>query len=348
MNTINIDSLRIRIKSDYVKLKASALTDDYARLNLETGQITEEEEEKSKRLKIRKEGYRYDFSVRRFQFNGVTNCYLVMTLNAKMLRSGYFSGLTLDNLRQIYSDIQNLNVVEFSWETFMILSFATDIDFSLDYKASNEEYVTHLNNLIELTPFSRERDRGYKSYHGGLEWNSRSSADSSNPYIKTYDKAEELWSRSSQFAERFLNNEDIKDRKRFEFTIKDANHLSRFDFADTSLLSIVTSTQLQRIKMMRIVTGKVFDTDTAYLNDYTTEDQLKPDRVVLLQALRFMHESGYVDNNSIEWLTGPLNKSNRAKYRKKLMSLHKQFIQPMTVSKCKVKSNPITDIIFGG
>jgi hypothetical protein len=340
---IKIDSLRIRIKAKHVEFLDSELTDQYARLNINTAELVAEDD-KTQRLTKEVDGCRYDFQIRRYNIKGDTDVYFVMTINAKMLRYNYFDGLTQQNIQDIYQEVMGFDIVKFSWGVFVNRSYTVDIDFSLDFVADQNEYQSFLHQLQYLTPFTKERDRGYKNHEGGLEWNSRANSNQSNPYIKTYNKEIEMRSRSWKFMHSFLEDKSLDNLCRFEFTIKGSNHLKSFGILNSSLYSILGLSQEVRKLMLKGVTSKVFDLKKHSNYRVIEGHELKPDKKVLLQSLRAMADMGFTSADALDYITKYLKGSNKTKYKNKVLLLWNTYIEPMTL-RAKVE-NPVLDLIL--
>ncbi len=303
----------------HVKIVNAGLYDDYAKLNLNTGEIITDNKEKPIRVTVKGTGFNYEMAIRKFQIGMVTDHYLVIILNTKMLKKRYFKGLTVKNVQDVYDEIIGFNLVSFSWEDFLTKSFCTDIDICLDYTLHLNSFNIQLNSLIDATPYSQARDRGYKRHNNGIEWNNRTTATISNPFLKVYDKERELWSRSHVFTERYLKAEDLKDMKRIEFTIKDSHHLMDLNISDTSLMSILEISQLNRIVMLRTVMNQVFDiAQVIHGGDVSGE---KPEHTVWVQVMRYMQGKGLNKKAATNYLIAELNTNNKSKYRKKLGAL---------------------------
>lgn len=309
----------------HVKIVNAGLYDDYAKLNLTTGEIITDNKEKPIRITEKGTGFNYEMAIRKFQIGMVTDHYLVIILNTKMLKKRYFEGLTLNNVHDVYDEVIGLNLVSFSWEDFLTKSFCTDIDICMDYILNLNSFNIQLNSLLDATPYSQARDRGYKRHNNGIEWNNRTTATNSNPFLKVYDKERELWIKSNVFAECYLKDEEMKDMKRIEFTIKDGNHLMDLNISDSSLKSILEISPLNRIEMMRTVMNQVFDiTQVAHYGDVSGE---KPEHTVWVQAMRYMQGKGLNKEAATKYLIAELNTSNRSKYRKKLGALWRANVE---------------------
>ncbi len=309
----------------HVEIVNAGLNDDFAKLNLTTGEIIKEDKEKPIRITVKQKGFNYEMVIRKLTLGRATDHYLLILLNTKMLKEKYFEGLTQTNIRDIYDAIMGLGLVKFSWEDFLLKSNCTDIDVCMDYELDRSSFNKHLQSLMEITPFSRERDQGYKPYDNGVEWNNRKTATNSNPFLKIYDKERELWSQSNIFTEGYLKDEDIANRKRIEFTFKDANHLKYLKVTDSSLVSILNITQIDRMQMMKKIMHKVFDINQ--MIDEVQDSEEKPDRTVLVRAMRYMYSNGLGKEAATKFLITDLNTSNKSKYRKKLKELWQSKVE---------------------
>lgn len=346
MNKLKIDSLKIRIPVNLIKLKNDQLFDKWGKINLSSGLIIENKKEEP--IRFRSEmpgGFSYEMVIRRHYIRGVSNYYLNIILNSKMVQENYFHGLTLNNIEKVYDDIMSLGWVHFDFNTMLHKSISTDIDFCLDYTATKEDYNHQLTYLKELTPPSQKRDRGYKIHDRGVEWNTRKGATISNPFVKIYDKEFELTTRSNDFRLAYLLEEDITDIRRIEFTIKDASHLQDVGVLATSLSTLLSLDTGQKQYMMQRTMNKIFKYDKKVLRGSVKKVTLEPSRALILESLRFMIDHNYTLQDAGNYLTKTMNTTNKSKYRAKLDTLYRLYIKDLEKDSKTIEAERILNLL---
>lgn len=307
---------------NYVNLIDSELTDEYASLNISTSELSDFCQ--PFKLKYKFKGVEYFFSVRNYKINGVVDKYLTMIINSKMLRESYFEGLTISNIRIIYEDILSFKLFKISFYDFLNRSFATDVDFFLDYFQEDSKYHKDIEAFKQLTPYTQKRDRGYKLYDGGIEWNERDSSTYANPFVKIYHKELELWSENNRFSEAYLVDSDITDRKRFEVNVKGKNELKKCGITKSSLAWVLSSSQQLRYKLMANSMGRVLD--SSKISDGCLESrnwvELSNADTVLKNMIRALYINGMEWEEIFSISTNGLESKRKSDYKKKLLPLY--------------------------
>lgn len=351
MYKIKLDSLKLRIDLRHVKIIDKDLKDEFSLINITTGEIPMDEQEADKtfkrtRKRFNKFGCKYEFVLKKFQFAGVVNDYLIINLHSKMRGPKMLNGIEHDGLKQIYQDLIDLKVAYFDYYTFLNWSRVTDADFFLDYKSEEKEFKDFVGKMKSLTPLTRERDRGYKEYDGGIEWNTRRGAGSSNPYMKCYSKEPEMRKRFGRYLHHYITEEELSNRRRFEFTIKNAAHFRSFGIKDFSLNAVVNIGQSHRLKMMQGVANKNLTFQYPLQIKLGGEENLRPKEIYHLNVLQHIHQKSDGFGEIVKNLTATMDKKNRYAYKKQLEVLYSRFIAKVNVRDVFIGKNPVLSLIM--
>lgn len=190
----------------------------------------------AKPITIERNGIKLRFSLAEipdWQDKKNTLKFIRITLNAKLLKQRYFEGITNENKLLLYNQLISYNVIRFSFKTFLNGS-VSDIDICYnDYTPSLKHFSSALDCAI-LDSLDKKRylkkffDTATGNY--GLSFNQRQTASPSQPFIKLYHKEHELYNRSPEFWNTYLQKDyckQIKNLTRIEVTIKNYAHKRR-------------------------------------------------------------------------------------------------------------------------
>ena len=333
---IEIDSLKFRISIDLVQLNPhSTLMDKWYEWN-ETSNELYPLHKRVPRQIINKIGYKYEYYIQHVK----SQRYLFIKINSKMLESRYLEGITLSNIKLIYEEIIKQEVVFFSFEHFLTKSFCTDVDFKKDFRSPSKEYKKHLKHLRIITP-QRKDSYGYDPYHGGLNWNGRSTKNpASHPNFKVYDKEAELATRSRKFTEVHLVGQDLTNLRRLEFTLKNKEHMESVQILNSCLQTLLNLTQQQKETILEKVVNKCLDTDFSIIDeDEVDESDLSPAQLNLLNSLRLALKYSTCMQQAIDMLTIGQTVKNKHKYAKKYSELYEKYIFKTVEDNIEVQGN---------
>lgn len=241
-NTGLIDSLKIRIRMDKIKIIDKRLIEDYIEYypNIERLDDDIEQQQLGDNLQKAKplvkiiNGITYRLYVKAFiDKNKTAQEYLVLQLSAKMLKKKYFEGITKDNFKLILDDINALNIVHLS-QTALLDGLVSDIDICIN-QLIDEKSLKVAFSLIHNFPraskkplmhfINQTNQKGLKNL--GVDFNKREKATNSTPYCKIYHKGHELLSKSVIFYKAFLEpmkKNVLNNLVRYEFTVKASKH----------------------------------------------------------------------------------------------------------------------------
>lgn len=337
-NKINIDSLLLRLPltSELVQIISSSFNDRYVLINTSTGE--ELNYNKQNEISLLNDHINYKFWIRTKHIRGITNSYLYMIITSKMLKNKYFKGITQSNIKYIYDELMELNIFHCSFKTFMEVSSVTDIDFKQDDYLNSNDYDEVKHQFRSITKETKQSGKGYQNYKSGIAWNTRKNATKTKPFVKVYDKEKQLISECENFRSVYLNKWNIKDLKRFEFTIKDLKHLNRLGISKNSLQAIISLTNEEKLKIKRQTLDSILEKDNIQKTEIKSEDKLNPNDQVIYNLISMVKTD---DDYSKILKSASINLSTRQK--KSFMSRWKNRKQMFEISDMTVKNSFINE-----
>lgn len=227
---IAVDSMKLRIPMANVKVIDNALNSRWLYVNELTGEI-DESYSKDKEVFIKEPGIGIKYKIEKIPVERKVKPFLTMSLPSKILKQNYFEGITINNIKSVYHNIQDHHVVQFSFGDFLNSSSCTDVDLKYDffYNGDFKKGIEELENLVKETKEQGAGARMFKQKtNQGIEFsNRRTTSIVRHPYLKFYHKGLELMYQSKIFYSRYLNHVDIKDIIRCETTVKNKKHFRR-------------------------------------------------------------------------------------------------------------------------
>ncbi|KFF15079.1 hypothetical protein IW20_15585 [Flavobacterium hydatis] len=243
-NTGLIDSLKIRVKLDKVKILDKRLITDFIayypsieHLDNDGNEQTKLGDDYRKAEPFTKiiNGITYRFYIKAFiDKNKLAHEYVVFQISAKMLKKRYFEGITSSNYHLIVDDINSFGVLKVSKEDFL-QGLVSDIDICInqliDLKSLKTAFSFILQNpnsgRLPLIHHINNSNALKGTANLGMDFNKREKASNSAPYCKIYHKGFELLSKSIIFYKAYLEpmkKAVIDNLVRYEFTIKAHKH----------------------------------------------------------------------------------------------------------------------------
>lgn len=246
-NTGLIDSLKIRVKLEKVKILDKRLITDFIAYYPDLESLdNDKDNEKPQQLlgdNYRKaepftkiiDGITYRFYIKAFiDKNKLAHEYVVFQISAKMLKQKYFEGITSENFNIIVDDINSFGVLKVSKKDFLE-GLVSDIDICInqliDLKSLKTAFAFIQQNpnkgKLPLIHHISQSNTLKNTHNLGMDFNKREKASNSAPYCKIYHKGFELQSKSSIFYSKFLSpmKASVLDNLvRYEFTIKAHKH----------------------------------------------------------------------------------------------------------------------------
>ena len=182
-----------------------------------------------------------------------------------------------------------------------------------------------LSNSKPHTEFDKGALKFWRKDNKGLQWNKRNTTKvRTAPFLKIYSKTLDFKTKSNVFA--LSHFESIpEDLWRFEFTIKNKDHLDSFKLGNT--LSELISIPVEQIETMSIKSLK------AVLNQNQRElkqtEGIPPKDVYEVNGLVMLLDSGHQWHIIKERMLTSLTGSNRSKKLKRMQELFEDYIRPM-------------------
>ncbi|MDB4494119.1 hypothetical protein N9233_02915, partial [Flavobacteriales bacterium] len=175
------------------------------------------------------------------------------------------------------------------------------------------------------TDFDKGAKKFWRKDNKGLQWNKRETTKvRTAPFLKIYSKTLDFKTKSNVFA---LNHFDTipQDLWRFEFTVKNKDHLSSFGHGNTfdKLISLTA----EQIDTMSIKSLK------AVLNQNQRElkqlEGIPPRDVYEVNGLVMLLDSGHQWHTIKQRMLSSLTGSNRSRKLKRMQDLFEDYIRPM-------------------
>lgn len=347
-NSIRIDSLKLRIPLSLVNIKDKYIFDHYISVNNRTGEFDPEEYKiKAREYKLSNTSKVKIGIERRNTLHGQSEECLIILLNSKIQGKPYFQGLHFDNSKSVYSDLMGLNVFDVDFDTF-VRSECTDIDFKFDELMSQDTWNSLLDEFMRLTIPSAELDKGYKRFkptkknplNNGLQYNKRATATIAQPFFKLYWKGGELLTHPDQkgsldFYEEHLKHDisedQIKQIVRIETTIKNKEHAKKLGIESTTLLSLLSLTELEKETMFRKIISKhlIKPNRDIKIERAKDNDKMNPtEQIFYVAIMSLMTTSNLTSTEAIETLLQTIeDKSAKSKKRTALKQIYKAHIE---------------------
>lgn len=325
MNSISVDSLKVRIPIEKVELLDSTMFSDKILMDAETHEV--EKEFKQKRFTHQYDGITTSFGLEnQVTANQKVKTYLVLLFNSKLLHSNYFDGITMQNIETVYYRIMAMKKVSFSYLDFLSAE-STDVDFKMDTVNQNfERSVKHIHTHAKA---SKKIGVGCNAFtqptNLGIEFGKRESATPASPFLKLYHKGLELLNGSSFFYRKYIKGgQDVTDLVRLETTIKNKKHFRKYDIADTTLKNVLSLSQDKLESIIRDVLKIHLE---PRLTPIKTPSDMKPQDTVYFNAITLLMGQDRPYNLVREMLTQSMNKDQRYKTRKRLDSIYEHAIR---------------------
>lgn len=328
VNPWAVDSLKIRIPLNRVKVLDSSIGDTVARVSMSTGNILEEAP--TTKASRDERGIKTVFSIEQRATEYSTVQYLIILINAKQLGARYFEGITASNVADLHGYLMSLEVVVFSLKE-LLKGECTDIDFRKDFNANEEDMKEALNHMHQQATPSTDYDKGSKLFwkkdNKGLQFNKRNTTKvRTAPFLKVYSKTLDLQHKSNVFA--LAHFDSIPQNLwRLEFTVKNKKHLASFDVGNTlsDLLSLTPSEidAMSKRSLKAVLQPRKLD---PHVNDERTisNKDLKE-----LNYLILLLDTGMQWHTLKEAVLRGLDRSARSRGLKRLNELYDTYIRPI-------------------
>ena len=355
-----IDSLKIRIPIEQVKIINEILGDEYYVFSKTTGEEITDESFKKNAYFHELNGCKTYYKIEKQNLQkGAISTYLTILLTSKILAKDYFKGLQKSTALQVYDKLMDQKVISISFETFMF-SECTDTDIKIDLVPSVPvmQIVKELFKLAKPKKLAIEGCSIYtKKDNLGIQFALRKTSRYINcPYLKFYEKIRELKYHSEEFYKNnFIGLDLPKEILRIETTIKNKNHFNHFKQSSTTLCSILDN--LQNIGTLAF--KKAFESHLNVVPEFIDHKKEIGAEVKLAIKDRLIHhaikknmEMGLPYNLAVEAviMDCATNKSERYKLKKQIQKIFKIKGSPQ-VKKGEINMATfryVSDMISGG
>lgn len=331
---VSIDSFKWRLPIEFVKIIDKNILARIIKqeVNIETGEIINEEEIQSNSLKVQFEYYHIHFAVT----NTFNQTEVVVLINSKLLESKYLNGVTLGNIKEVYDKIISCNILDVTFEDFLGGN-CTDIDFKKDIKVESTK---------EFDAFTLELERNTKPKKGigfgckrnstlvnkGIQWNRRESATPANPFIKIYHKeTEAIYNKNKDFFTHYVGLEHFKNIVRIEATIKNKNMAQKLGIKSLKLSDVLRLTNDETDKIIEYGIKQNLE---QRIRNYKPKklNQLSPQDKMNYAALTFIIDQGFTFETAIEHLLSSFtseqnDRNQKTRNKKRLFKIYEEQIK---------------------
>ena len=261
-----VDSLKLRIPFNEITIINSEIVDKIGIYNAESGEVIEEPKPRNwyrieKKNERGEKLYSYKLSIENITLEkGRVSKHLCIQLNSKILERDYLKGLTPGTIEKAYNTLMKERIVSFSLEAFLNAE-STDIDFKKDI--INEHFIKSIEVLYSMSIPYKKAKQGANIFrektNKGIEWSNRRTATPTNPFLKLYHKGLQCVSSKDMlpFYYEFLKPgevqglEQIEDRVRIEYTLKNKKHLKKYGIESHRLKDILSISQEKKNDMLK-------------------------------------------------------------------------------------------------
>lgn len=242
----SIDSLKLRISIDNVKIINEVLGDEYFVFSKRTGEEITDENFKRNAYFHEEKGCKTFYKIEnQITKDGIVLPYLTILFTSKILGVDYFKGIQRTTVFEVYEQIIKQQVVYMTFEDFMF-GECTDTDVKIDLipRVEATEIINTIYSLAKPKKLAIEACSIYRRKTNlGIQFALRKTSKYINcPYLKFYEKIRELNSKSEEFYHNHLSGLNLpKEILRVETTIKNKKHFKHFGQENTTLDSVTNN-----------------------------------------------------------------------------------------------------------
>ena len=328
-NTPKIDSLRIHLPFDRVKIVSNSLDKSLTTINAD-GEVIEEHIQ-TRKHKI-KNGIGVSYAKVKFCKGKVNKTYLTIGFSAKLLQEKYLQGINKGNIEEVYKYIIEQEEVQFTFDTFLNAK-VVDVDICMDYmlETSTKE-VCQIAYKLTQDKYKPIANLFNQKNNVGIEWNKRlyvGKAYKTKQYLKYYSKGMEILNKSYDFYQTYLKpqfrlaEQDVDRWLRIETTIKNKNHFQSYGKDISTLRELLLSDLIESKEYFQRPINTYMNGVNTLVIPRTREGLSLRDRgtIHLMQCkMELGNLNSYqVIESLVEWLEadkGGLTKEERYKARK--------------------------------
>jgi len=352
-----VDSLKLRIPFNEITIINSEIVDKIGVYNAESGEVIEEPKPRNwyrieKKNKRGEKLYSYKLSIENITLEkGRVSKHLCIQLNSKILEKDYFKGLTPGTIEKAYNILMNERIVSFSLEAFLNAE-STDIDLKKDI--INEHFIPSIEVLYSMSIPYKKAKQGANIFrekdNKGIEWSNRRTATPTNPFLKLYHKGIQCVSSKDMlpFYREYLKPgemqglEQIEDRVRIEYTLKNKKHLKKYGIVSHRLKDIISISQEKKNDMLKDIIS--YHLEAREPQSIKPKEGLAPMDMILYSTMSDMVENTIRSKDDIVKKHIEFIEEKNARYRakKRLNMIFDTYIS----TRIKAKENESISSLF--
>ena len=254
-NFAKIDSFTLLIPLEKVDVVSSTFLESYKKI-YDTGEIEDDESFYNSYAKTENKDTKTFLKYKKVNrlFNGELREFLQVMLTSKLLLQDYFTGINESNIHRLYQYIIEDGIIYITESNFLSAP-VTDIDICKDYQTDLTQFKDLKQVLLaNVIPTKLKYVRATKvnsKASFGIQYNERSKATPSAPFVKLYFKTAELnKEKTKDFKETNLQaySEIIEQGiGRIEVTIKNYKHKEKLGITNVKTLEDLLKLNQQTI-----------------------------------------------------------------------------------------------------
>ena len=293
---------------------------------------------------------------------------LSFQINSKILKDGYFQGITAENKKIVYDFIIAQNVVYFDYKTFN-LGTLSGWDWKKDFYANNSNFNELNQNLYNAQNYIKSvglKPPINKKLHKALYFNKRGDDTTrTNPYLKFYQVGLEKQNRkhSKKFFEKYLAESHSIDYlsnfiNRFEFTINNNEMFKKFlkrsnnEVVPNTLESILDLSQEVIGDIAKEVMKTYYNTsETKIMNSKNIKnfDKLSAKEKYIYDKIQTLLNAGYtynlIETEILDNVIGKKAKNQRHKEKQIIKKIYDNYFLNTELEQQNIETQKSMDFI---
>jgi len=262
LNRVKIDSFRLLIPYEQIKILDDTFESNVVAKIYDTGVVEDLDDKQTKNTIFKTiNGIKLRFAIsKKFNEKGIQEKYLEVIVNAKMLKHEYFNGIDKTNIHKAFDFLNSTGIVEITKEVFLTAK-VVDIDFCFDVYLKQTTCKDLVKTAYDLTIAKKDVSVGIwnEKTNTGIQWSSRAGvkkAYTNKQFLKYYAKLMSLKYDPSnvEFYETYLKDlvfgktlfSDLTEYEnplndnnflRIETTIKNSDHFETYGIKNIKTLN---------------------------------------------------------------------------------------------------------------
>lgn len=251
--------------------------------------------------------------------------FIKTVVTTKHLKQNYFDGLNSSNIHMFFRFLNDNNIF-LDVNKALQNSIVSDIDIAFNLYRSRNKWAESLSSFRDyptIRLFRKTFNNLEKNVLIGAQFVNRRDASITNPFVKFYDKFEELTNNSAEFTKNFLSRFQIANLKRIECTIKNSAHIESVSKflphigLSNKLIDILNISQIELSEIFKHLVNK----HLSKVESLGSKKSLNgtPQRQLIAVLIYELHRNNYYSLEDIYKLVNTLNfgRSNKASSRLK-------------------------------